>query len=263
MSIDATALTGRGNYYEDFAVGDVYEHARGKTIEALENVLLTNLVLNTAQIHFNEDLAERIAAQKHRIVFGGVTASLVIGLAMQDTGEQAVEEVALDKVRFRISVIHGDTLYAFSEVLGKNDSAEVLRGHREVGEVHFKHWGVNQRGETVFEGERRVLIKKRSFSTAGLEIEDETAASRVRQRMKSVGSSRSGTRGVVRVLTMGKKSGAPKSAKPAASARGLKSVKADKDAKPDSLLKLTKPSGVVKLVKPAKSRGPSGGKKRK
>ena len=59
-------------------------------------------------------LAENVAAQKHRIVFGGVTASLVIGLAMQDTGEQALEEVGLDKVRFRVSVIHGDTLYAFT-----------------------------------------------------------------------------------------------------------------------------------------------------
>ena len=31
----------------------------------------------------------------------------------------------------------------------------------EVGEVRFRHWGVNERGETVFEGERRVLLKKR------------------------------------------------------------------------------------------------------
>ena len=130
MSIDAAALTGRGNYYEDFVVGDVYEHARGKTMEALENVLLTNLVLNTAQLHFNEDLAEKVAAQKHRIVFGGVTASLVIGLAMQDTGEQALEEVGLDKVRFRVSVIHGDTLYAFTEVVAKDDSAAASRGQK-------------------------------------------------------------------------------------------------------------------------------------
>jgi itaconyl-CoA hydratase len=172
MSIDAAALTGKGNYYEDFIVGDVYEHARGKTMEALENVLLTNLVLNTAQLHFNEDLAEKVAAQKHRIVFGGVTASLVIGIAMQDTGEQAVEEVGLDKVRFRISVIHGDTLYAFTEVVGKDDSPAVCRGHQDVGLVHFKHWGVNQRDETVFEGERRALIKNRSFSTRGLEVDE-------------------------------------------------------------------------------------------
>jgi itaconyl-CoA hydratase len=175
MSLDAAALTGRGNYYEDFIVGDVYEHARGKTMEMLENVLLTNLVLNTAQLHFNEHLAERAAAQKHRIVFGGVTASLVVGLAMQDTGEQAVEEVGLDKVRFRISVIHGDTLYAFTEVVGKDDSPAVCRGHKNVGLVHFRHWGVNQRDETVFEGERRALIKKRSFSTRGLEVDESEA----------------------------------------------------------------------------------------
>ncbi len=175
MSIDAKALTGRGNYYEDFIVGDVYEHARGKTMEALENVLLTNLVLNTAQLHFNEDLAEKIAAQKHRIVFGGVTASLVVGLAMQDTGEQAVEEVGLDKVRFRVSVIHGDTLYAFTEVVAKDDSPGVCRGHKNVGLVHFRHWGINQRNETVFEGERRALIKKRSFTTAGLEADEAVA----------------------------------------------------------------------------------------
>ncbi len=175
MSLDAAALTGRGNYYEDFIVGDVYEHARGKTMEMLENVLITNLVLNTAQLHFNEHLAETAAAQKHRIVFGGVTASLVVGLAMQDTGEQAVEEVGLDKVRFRISVIHGDTLYAFTEVVAKDDSAAVCRGHKDVGLVHFRHYGINQRNETVFEGERRVLIKKRSFTTRGLEVADSEA----------------------------------------------------------------------------------------
>jgi itaconyl-CoA hydratase len=170
MRLDVAALTGKGNYYEDFSVGDVYEHARGKTMEMLENVLITNLVLNTAQLHFNEHLAETAAAQKHRIVFGGVTAALVIGLAMQDTGEQAVEEVGLDKVRFRISVLHGDTLYAFTEVVAKDDSPEVCRRHKDVGLVHFRHWGVNQREETVFEGERRVLIKKHSFNTRGLEI---------------------------------------------------------------------------------------------
>jgi itaconyl-CoA hydratase len=194
MSIDARAPTGRGNYYEDFIVGDVYEHARGKTMEALENVLLTNLVLNTAQLHFNEDLAEKIVAQKHRIVFGGVTASLVVGLAMQDTGEQAVEEVGLDKVRFRVSVIHGDTLYAFTEVVAKDDSAGVCRGHRNVGLVHFRHWGINQRDETVFEGERRALIKKRSFTTAGLEA-DEAMATRSAERESAKKSTRPKTPG--------------------------------------------------------------------
>jgi itaconyl-CoA hydratase len=223
MSLDAAALTGRGNYYEDFIVGDVYEHARGKTMEALENVLITNLVLNTAQLHFNEHLAERAAAQKHRIVFGGVTASLVVGLAMQDTGEQAVEEVGLDKVRFRISVIHGDTLYAFTEVVGKDDSPAVCRGHQNVGLVHFRHYGVNQRDETVFEGERRALIKKRSFTTRGLEVgEAEAAPAASRAGAKKASPARARARAVEPAPVAKQKSQSAKSSKPAAKAQSVK-----------------------------------------
>jgi itaconyl-CoA hydratase len=172
MSGEPSTLTGKSNFFEDFTVGDVYEHARGKTVEGLENVLITNLVLNTAQAHFNEHLSESLP-QKHRITFGGVTASIVIGLTMQDTGENAVEEVGLDQVRFRVPVLHGDTLYAFSEVVDKQEEPADARGHRNVGLLHFRHWGVNQRGETVFEGERRVLIKKRAFVTTGLQVSEE------------------------------------------------------------------------------------------
>lgn len=175
MNVELSMLTGKSNFFEDFAVGDVYEHARGKTVEGLENVLITNLVLNTAQAHFNEDFAQSLE-QKHRITFGGVTASIIIGLAMQDTGENAVEEVGLDQVRFRVPVLHGDTLYAFTAVVNKEDEPADSRGHQNVGLVHFRHWGVNQRGETVFEGERRVLLKKRAFVAEALE-EPEAATS--------------------------------------------------------------------------------------
>jgi itaconyl-CoA hydratase len=179
MTTELATLTGKSNFFEDFTVGDVYEHARGKTVEALENVLITNLVLNTAQAHFNEDVAKSLEL-KHRITFGGVTASLVIGLAMQDTGENAIEEVGLDQVRFRVPVLHGDTLYAFTEVVNKEDEPADLRGHKNVGLVHFRHWGVNQRGETVFEGERRVLIKKRAFVAEGLELPEESSVARAK-----------------------------------------------------------------------------------
>ena len=164
------SLTGRDNYFEDFNPGDVYEHARGKTIGEIDNVLITNLVMNTAQGHFNEHLMASNPIG-HRITFGGVTASLVIGLAMEDTGEQALAELGLDKIRFRTPVLHGDTLYAFSEVMEKRDFDAAAAGRpdlarfksAEVGEVRFRHWGVNERGQVVFEGERRVLLKRRGF----------------------------------------------------------------------------------------------------
>ena len=151
-----SALTGKDNYLEDFEPGAVYQHARGKTVTEMDGVLICNLVMNTAQGHFNEDMMSR-SPQGQRIVFGGVTIAMVIGLAMQDTGEQALAELALDKVRLRTPVFHGDTLYAYSKVL------DVVEGDRpDAGIVSFLHQGYNQDGKLVFEGERRVLVKRRS-----------------------------------------------------------------------------------------------------
>jgi acyl dehydratase len=148
-------FTGSDNYFEDFTPGTVIRHARGKTVGEIDNVLLTNLVLNTAQAHFNQHAMESTRFGE-RITFGGVTLSLIIGLASEDTSENALAELGVDKIRFRTPVHHGDTLYAFTEVLGVNDS-----DYPDAGEVHFRHWGVNQKDEVVFEGERRVLVKRR------------------------------------------------------------------------------------------------------
>jgi acyl dehydratase len=150
------ALTGKGNYFEDFAPGEVMRHARGKTVSELENVLITNLVMNTAQGHFNEHAMADTMFGK-RITFGGVTASLVIGLASEDTSENALAELSLDKIRFTNPVFHDDTIYAYTEVLGAEPSER-----EDAGIVRFRHWGINQDDKTVFEGERSVLVKRRS-----------------------------------------------------------------------------------------------------
>ena len=53
-----SALTGKTNYFEDFKVGDVLKHARGKTVEPMEQVWITNVTMNTAEAHFNEHLTK-------------------------------------------------------------------------------------------------------------------------------------------------------------------------------------------------------------
>jgi len=155
------SLTGNHNYFEDFRAGQMLRHARGKTVCEQDNVGITLQVLNTADAHFNEDLMQKNARGRSgwttRLVFGGVTIAIVIGLAMQDTGENAVKELRLDRIRLKAPVFHGDTLYAFSEVL------ETRPGHLdEAGIVKFRHYGINQKDQIVFEGERTVLIKRRS-----------------------------------------------------------------------------------------------------
>ena len=152
-------LTSRDNYFEDFEVGALIRHARGKTVTEMDNVMLTNLVMNTAEGHFNEHVmrqgASGIFAQ--RVVFGGINLSMVLGLAAQDTAEQCLRELSLDKIRLTSPVYHGDTLYAFSEVLGKEDSQQP-----DAGIVHFRHYGINQDDKLCVQADRRVLLKRKS-----------------------------------------------------------------------------------------------------
>jgi acyl dehydratase len=155
------SLTGNNNYFEDFTVGTVMKHARGKTMCEQDNVGITLQVLNTAEGHFNEHVMQQNSMGRDgwnsRLQFGGVTISMIIGLSMQDTGENALKELSLDKIRLKNPVFHGDTLYAYSEVLATDAGAA-----DNAGVVTFKHYGVNQDDKVVFEGERRVLIKKRN-----------------------------------------------------------------------------------------------------
>jgi acyl dehydratase len=146
-----------GSYFEDFTVGDKYRHSRGTTVGEVENQLLTKLVMNTAHAHFNEH-AMKGGPFGQRLVFGLVTGSIVIGLATQDTAEHAIAEIGLDKMRFTAPVFHGDTLYAYTEVLEKRDA-----DRDDAGIVRFKHWGVKDDGTVVFEGERTVLVKRREL----------------------------------------------------------------------------------------------------
>lgn len=152
-------LGGKENYFEDFEVGLVIRHARGKTVTEMDNVLITNMVMNTAEGHFNEHLM-RMSGNgifTERVVFGGINLAMVIGLAAQDTAEHALAELALDGIRLTHPVVHGDTLYAFSEVLGKED------GDREdAGIVSFRHFGINQDDRLCVQVDRRVQIKRRS-----------------------------------------------------------------------------------------------------
>jgi acyl dehydratase len=157
MKRSIASHTAPHGYFEDFEVGARMRHARGTTISEAESQMLTKLVMNTADGHFNAEKFPSGGPFPNRLVFGLLTGSMVIGLATQDTAEQALAEVALDGLRFRSPVVPGDTLTAYSEVL------DVREAEREdAGLVRFKHWGLKQDDTVVFEGERTVLLKRRS-----------------------------------------------------------------------------------------------------
>ncbi|MCP4222124.1 MAG: MaoC family dehydratase, partial [Actinomycetia bacterium] len=123
-----SSFSGDDNYFEDFPVGRKIRHARGATVDEVENQLLTKLVMNTAHSHWNEDAmtgagAAGLGLGEGRLVFGLITGSMVMGLASQDVAENALAELGVTGLRFSSPVHHGDTVYAFTEVLETDDTA--------------------------------------------------------------------------------------------------------------------------------------------
>jgi acyl dehydratase len=155
------SLTAPTGYFEDFSVGQRIRHARGATIGEVENGFISKQVMNTAQAHWNEHYLTGGPLGSGRVVFGLITASVVFGLSSQDTAEHALAELGCTGLRFRSPVHHGDTVYAYTEVLATEPAERA-----DAGVVRFQHWGVNHTDVVVFEGQRTVLIKRRSHRGA-------------------------------------------------------------------------------------------------
>lgn len=149
------SLTGDDTYFEDFEEGDVYRHARGKTLSEDEIHGVTHMTMNTAEAHFN---ADKMLDTEHgeRINYGGLTMSIVLGLASTDTTENVVRTVGLDGIRFHTPVQAGDTLYAVTRVLETDPHGG---DGDDTGLVRFEHFGLNQDDENVFTGEQICIVK--------------------------------------------------------------------------------------------------------
>ena len=154
------SITGDDSYFEDFTVGDTLVHQRGRTITETDNHMFTSLVMNTAELHFNQDLVDKDPKNYfdgRRVVYGGVVLSFVVGLASEDTSENAIAELEMDNGRHTNPVFHGDTVYAESTVLEKRDSDRA-----DAGIVKFRLIGKKPDGTVVVEIDRTVLVKRKS-----------------------------------------------------------------------------------------------------
>jgi itaconyl-CoA hydratase len=154
-------LTRDGTYFEDFAVGDTLVSPRGRTVSEAEHMAWTSILMNTAQLHFNQAMCDQ-SPQTYfggrRVVYGGVVLAFVAGLASEDTTENALAELSFDNGRHLSPVFAGDTLFAESVVLGKRDAPD----RQDAGVVAFRLVGRNQDGKVVLEIDREVLVKRKS-----------------------------------------------------------------------------------------------------
>lgn len=151
-----------GRVFEDFEVGDVYEHPLGRTVIAADNIWFTCLTMNTNPIHFDAEYASRTEFGKP-LVNSCFTLSLVTGQSVTDLTVNAVANLGWDEVKLPHPVFEGDTIRSKSEVLEIRDS----KSRPNAGIVRVKTTGMNQQGVAVIEFSRTFLIWKRGHVPGG------------------------------------------------------------------------------------------------
>jgi acyl dehydratase len=145
-----------GRYYEDFEVGDVYEHRPGRTITETDNTWFTLLTMNNHPLHFDAVYAAKSEFGRP-LVNSTLTLAIVMGMSVSDVSQKAIGNLGWTDVRLTAPVFAGDTLYAESEVLAKRES----KSRPTQGIVTVATTGKKQDGTVVITYERTVLVPKR------------------------------------------------------------------------------------------------------
>jgi itaconyl-CoA hydratase len=145
-----------GRFFEDFEIGDVYEHPLGRTITTADNIWFTLLTQNTAPIHFDHHYASQTEFGKP-LVNSCLTLALVTGQSVTDITQNVMANLGWDEVRLPNPVFEGDTVYSRSEVLEKRES----KSRKNVGIVTVRTTGFNQDGTEVISFRRTAMIYRR------------------------------------------------------------------------------------------------------
>lgn len=148
----------KGRFYEDFEVGDVYEHPLGRTITSTDNIWFTLLTQNTAPLHFDHHYASQTEFGKP-LVNSCLTLALVTGQSVTDISQNVMANLGWDEVRLPSPVFEGDTIYSRSEVLDKRDS----KSRDNIGIVTVRTRGFNQEGTEVISYSRTVMVYRRGM----------------------------------------------------------------------------------------------------
>jgi len=148
-----------GRYYEEFEVGDVYEHRPGRTISEADNTWFTLLTMNQHPLHFDFEYASKSEFGKP-LVNSLLTLSIVTGMSVSDISQKTIANLGWKEINLTAPVFIGDTIYAESEVLEKRES----KSRPTQGIVSIRTIGKKADGTQFISYERTMLIPKRGHA---------------------------------------------------------------------------------------------------
>ncbi len=144
-----------GRYFEDFNVGDVYEHRPGRTLTETENTWFTLLTMNTHPLHFDTEYAKASEFERP-LIASPFKLAVLVGMSVSDVSQKAIANLGWTDISMTHPVFAGDTLYAESEVLAKRES----KSRPGAGLVTVKTLGRNQDDKIVCSFERTILVAR-------------------------------------------------------------------------------------------------------
>ncbi len=147
--------TNAGNFFEDFTLGQVIEHATPRTVTVGDVALYQALYGPRFALQSSDEFARALGFERAP-VDDLIAFHVVFGKTVPDISLNAVANLGYADCRFAARVFPGDTLSAESEVIGLKENS-----NRRTGVVWVRTTGRNQRGETVVSYVRWVMVRKR------------------------------------------------------------------------------------------------------
>ncbi len=147
-----------GLYFEEFSVGQIFDHDITRTLTEMDNVMFTAMTHNPAKLHLDEEYCKNHTEFGTRIVNSGFTLSLMVGISVHDTTlGTTVANLGWDEVRFPKPAFHGDTIRVQSEVVEMRES----KSRPDNGIVKFEHRAYNQKNDLIAVCKRSALMLRK------------------------------------------------------------------------------------------------------
>lgn len=146
-----------GLYFEEFSVGQVFEHEWTRTVTDMDNTLFSSLTMNVQPLHIDVHFAAKTEFGRP-IVNSFFTLGLIVGISVNDTTlRTTVANLGLGETKFPAPVFVGDTIHVRTEIKSKRES----RSRPNAGIIEFEHVGLNQDDVVVCVSRRTALMHRK------------------------------------------------------------------------------------------------------
>ena len=149
--------TNPGRFFEDYAIGDMIQHAVPRTLSGGERALYHALYPERRALYSSDAFAQACGLPQSPID-DLAALHVVFGKSVPDISLNAVANLGYAQGRWLQPVYAGDTLRSQSEVTGLEQNS-----NGKTGVVYVRTQGFNQRDETVMEFCRWVMVRKRDL----------------------------------------------------------------------------------------------------